>query len=255
MKKVVVLLGASILVPAALSGQDRCEFRDDVEVSLEAPEELVIEAGSGFLDVRGEQGATEVTVTATFCASDRERLEALDVEVESGSVARVHTEYPDWNGGWGDNYARIDLTIVVPAGTDLEIDDGSGGIDLVDVGHVRLEDGSGSVYIEGAESVVLDDGSGGVTVVDVRGDVRVEDGSGEIEIRGVGGEVVVDDGSGSIDIESVGGSVFVEEMGSGRLTVDDVDGDLVVDDGRRERIRHSNVRGELDLPAPRRRRG
>ena len=43
-------------------------------------------------------------------------------------------------------------------------------------------------------------------------------------------------------------------MGSGGVVVRDVDGDLVVSSGRRERIRHSNIRGSLDLP-PARRKG
>ncbi len=41
-------------------------------------------------------------------------------------------------------------------------------------------------------------------------------------------------------------------MGSGGLSVRDVEGDLVVTGGRRERIRYSDIRGSLDLPAARR---
>ena len=110
--------------------------------------------------------------------------------------------------------------------------------------------GAGDVFVR---RVVIEDGSGSLRISDVNGDIDIQDGSGSLEIRSVTGDVVISDGSGSVRVEGVGGTVRIDEVGSGGVTVRDVDGDLIVTDGRRERIRYSDIRGTLDLPAARRR--
>ncbi len=244
------LASAALAVPVGMSAQGRCEHRDVQEMRGPAAGELRVDAGAGSLAITGREGLDEVRVTATLCASSRERLAELSVGLDGD---RLETDYP--GGSWmGRGYARIDLEVQVPLGTDVDVEDSSGSVAVSDVGAVRIEDGSGSMQVRRARSVVVDDGSGSLRIEDVDGDVEVGDGSGSMEISDVAGDVRVSDGSGSIAIRSVGGSVRVDGMGSGGLAVQDVAGDLVVKGGRRERIRHSNVRGELDLP-PARRKG
>ena len=256
MKRELILAALSIAVPLSVHGQPRCEYRDVVELSAAAGDELLIIAGSGALDVEG--GSTDrIQVTATLCASDEGRLQDLDATLDEARARTVlETHYPDrggW-GNWGENYARIDLTVRIPEGMALEVDDGSGSATISRVGRLVVSDGSGNLTISGAVDVRVEDGSGTLVIEDVVGNVEVSDGSGGLEITNVSGDVLVDDGSGGIDIRTVGGTVRVEEMGSGALRVDEVRGDLVVEDGRYERIRHSGVEGELRLPEPRRRR-
>lgn len=237
--------------PGGLSAQRQCEFRDDVELRGTAESELHVDAGAGRLVITGADGTSVVRVSATLCASDRERLEALDVSLDGG---RVGTDYPNQRWGRGNNYARIDLEIEVPAATHVHVEDSSGSLTIRGVGDVKLKDGSGSIHVENAGSVRVEDGSGSLSIQDADGDVEVRDGSGSLSIRRVTGGVMIEDGSGSIAIEAVGGSVRIDEFGSGGVNVRDVGGDLVVTDGRRERIRYSDVRGVVDLP-PARRRG
>ncbi len=242
-------------IPAVARSQQDCAFRKEINLQKPAQASLRIDAGAGRLVIEGGRTHDQFRVTATLCASDEERLEQLEVRLDGN---RLETDYPrgdgGWGGGWGNRYARIDLMVELPAATDIDVEDSSGSLTISGVGMVDLEDGSGSLSIENVESVMLRDGSGSLSISDVAGDVEVEDGSGSLSIRAVGGEVFVNDGSGSISIEEVGGSVRIDEFGSGGVSVRDVDGDLVVTDGRRERIRHSNIRGRVDLP-PARKRG
>ena len=260
------VIGVTVAVPAGLASQDDCKHREEIELNGSAAGSLEVEAGAGKLVIRGGDRIEEIHVTATLCASDGGRLEALDVSLDGD---RLVTDYPrNGGGGWfGRNrYARIDLVVEVPAGTNLRVDDGSGSVEITGVGEVVMhdgsgsvrlrsvasvvvEDGSGSLTIEGVTgSVVVEDGSGSVTIEDVTGFVTVEDGSGSLRVRNVGRDVVITDGSGSIEVTSVGGTVRVNGGGSGSVSVHDVDGDLVVTDTRRSRIRHSDIRGVLDLP-------
>lgn len=250
-KRLILMAAMASFLPEGLSAQRQCEFRDDVELRGTAAGNLQVDAGAGRLTITGSEGTGVIHVSATLCASDRERLAALDVSLDGD---RIDTDYPNQSWGWGNNYARIDLEIEVPASTNVQVEDSSGSLTIYGVGDVELKDGSGSAHIENVGSVLLEDGSGSLRIQDASGDVEVRDGSGSMTIANVAGGVMIEDGSGSIRIETVGGSVRIDEVGSGGVNVRDVDGDLVVTDGRRERIRFSDVRGEVDLP-PAKRRG
>lgn len=244
-------IALAVFLPAELSAQRQCEFRDDVQLRGTAEGSLRVEAGAGRLTVSGADRTSVILVSATLCASDRDHLEDLAVSLDGH---RISTDYPNRSWGWGANYARIDLEIEVPAGTSVYVEDSSGDLTIYGVGDVEVKDGSGDAHIESVGSVIVEDGSGSLRIQDARGDVEVKDGSGSMTIQGVTGGVMIEDGSGSIVIESVGGSVRIDEVSSGGVRVRDVEGDLVVTDGRRERIRYSDVRGVVDLP-PERRRG
>ncbi len=264
------LLGALGAGPVGAAAQANCEHRSEVELQGRAQASLEVDAGAGSLVVTGVDGLAEVRVAATLCASDRERLEALEVSLEGD---RIDTRYPRPSRGrwWGGNhYARIDLVVRVPVGTNLRVDDSSGSIEVSGVGNVVVDDGSGSLKLRSVASVVVEDasgsltiqdvagsvdvedGSGSVTIEDVTGSVKVDDGSGSLTVRRVGGDVVITDGSGSIEVRTVDGSVRVDGGGSGSVTVREVGGDLVVTDTRRSRIRYSEIGGTVDLPPDRR---
>ena len=250
-KRLILTAAMASFLPQGMSAQRQCEFRDDVELRGTAEADLQVEAGAGRLVVSGSEGTDVIRVSATLCASDRERLEALEVVLDGD---RIRTDYPNQRWGWGNNYARIDLEIEVPAGTNIDVEDSSGSLTIYGVGDIELKDGSGNIHIENVGSVLLEDGSGSLRILDASGDVEVRDGSGSMTIHGVAGSVLIEDGSGSIEVETVGGSVRIDEVGAGGVSVRDVEGDLVVTDGRRERIRYSDVRGVVDLP-PAKRRG
>lgn len=146
--------------------------------------------------------------------------------------------------------AKINLTIEIPRGVDLFIDDGSGpihiqhfrghivikdgsgGITLENItGNVTVADGSGKIFMEGIQgNVEVKDGSGKIDVDRISGDVRVTDGSGEISIQHVDGYVTVMDDSGEININDISGSVVIRNLGSGELNVERVKGQVITQD-------------------------
>jgi hypothetical protein len=140
---------------------------------------LVIDAGSGELNVEGRRGMDQIEVAARVCASREEWLDALTLSVEEvGSEILLEAHYPEnRESRRGDNTAKIDLTGVISLGMDVDMDDSSGGIDLAEVGQdVILEsDGSGSIEVRavGGDFVVRRDGSGGVRYSDVEGTVEI----------------------------------------------------------------------------------
>lgn len=92
----------------------------------------------------------------------------------------------------------------MPSGLALDIEDGSGEIEISGVGATRIDDGSGSIDVRDVDGD-LTDGSGEIEVRDVR--IR-EDGSGSIRAVEVSGDFIVDrDGSGGISVDRIGGRV------------------------------------------------
>ena len=268
-KRLILMTAMASVLPEGLSAQRQCEFRDDVELRGTAAGNLQVDAGAGRLTITGSEGTGVIHVSATLCASDQRRLDGLDVALDGD---RLSTDYPNRNGGWGRNYARIDLAIEVPPGTNVHVEDSSGSLEISGVGDVELRDGSGSVSLADVGSVYVEDGSGSVRIEDADGDVEVRDGSGSLAIQRVAGAVVIEDGSGSLAIQRVAGAVMIEDASgsiriaavsgsvhidefSGGVEVRDVEGDLVVTGGRREQIRYSDIRGTVDLPSARRGRG
>lgn len=242
----------------AAQDYDQCEVRRTVELDLPGSgiQLLDITAKAGSLDVVGDPGVRGIQVEATLCASDDERAEGLDVTLDrSGSRAVLETVFPEnRNRGWRNGYAKIDLVVSMPAGMDTRIVDGSGHANVSGTGDLNIDDGSGHLELhEIGGELNVEDGSGHVEIYDVAGGIHLEDGSGTITISGVEGSVTLDDGSGNVEIEDVRENVTVTDKGSGRIEVRDVAGDLSVSGTRRERIRYDNISGTLDLPEPRRR--
>lgn len=294
------LIGATIpafLLPAAVRADDTCRYRADraAEASMEGVRRVVVEVGAGSLDIRGESRRQRMQASGVACASDKRQLEQLQIYVErKGSTLVVSTSPPwsilnptTWSNDAGDG--RVDISIKVPEGMALEVDDGSGDAYISNVGALEMNDGSGSLRIEDIQgSVELVDGSGDVAIARVRGAVSLKDGSGEIDIKQVDGEVeiiddgsgglvildvqdnveIVNDGSGDIRIERVSGSVdigndgsgeihisrvqrdvVVGNDGSGAIVVQDIGGDFTVRQDGSGGIRYERVGGRASLPA------
>ncbi len=224
-------LAAVLMISALLVGCDVFTCDETAERSASAAAEgistvrIIAEAGS--LDVDGQLNLTEVGAEGTACASNTSDLDDIQVEVTtSGSEIVIEARTPN-----GD--AQFDVRVTVPDSVLVEIEDGSGSIDVRDVAGVRINDGSGDVHVAGVSGdlVVVDDGSGGLDLRDVAGTVEIRvDGSGDITVAEVGGDVRIgSDGSGSIRVTDVGGDFEVGDDGSGSIS-------------------HSNVAGTVDIP-------
>lgn len=247
--RILMILGA-LAIPVLAHEEER-----KLTLSAEGIEGIEIQSGPGFLVVEG--GSNDITVQATIrlrSYDDDEAKEFLKRYMEltlekRGSSAILRSFFNDREWGWNWKEKGIDLTVRVPKRFHVDIEDGSGSLELKGVdGHVRIDDGSGSIDIaDVGGNLRIDDGSGTIQVKNVRGDVTVSDGSGSMTLVDIGGTVKVSDGSGSIDIDRVEHDVIIRSSGSGGLTINNVKGRVERDDDdRRRRWREHDEHDERD---------
>lgn len=269
MYRIPLALVALALLPVLAAGAD-CERSKTLDAVLDATgaTSLEIDAEAGSLRVEGRRGSSEVRVDGRACASSESRLEDIElITRRDGDHLLVRAKIRDFDS-WRKTYARLDLTIIVPADLALEVSDGSGETEISDVlsldlsdgsgaidvrriaGDVRIKDGSGEIDLESVEGGVrINDGSGGIWVRDVGQTVLISDGSGEIDIDDVNGDVEIsDDGSGGISIRNVGGHVMIGSDGSGSIHVAFVGGDFTVRSDGSGSIRIDDVKGKVSVP-------
>ncbi|MGH9456540.1 MAG: hypothetical protein ACRD2J_02755 [Thermoanaerobaculia bacterium] len=251
MKTAACFVLGSLVAAAAAADDCRHTAPVDVRSGASGVRTVEVRSGSGSLTVVGT-ARSDVRAHGTACASDEDVASTIGVRVSrSGDRLIVETDIPDTGDTWfWDSYARLDLTVELPAGVRVEIDDGSGSTSVRDVAALDLEDGSGSIDLRGIRGPVrITDGSGSIEIDDVQGPVRIEDGSGSIGVRSVRTDVVIEeDGSGSMDIAEVAGSVVIERDGSGSIDVRDVTGDLRVGRDGSGGISIDRIGGRVSIP-------
>jgi hypothetical protein len=245
--------------PAHAQNFDQCKHSADRSTNVDASSARLLElaSGSGSVKIEGKAGLNRVIIRGKACASDADLLEDIRLETsrEGSSIvvrANVH-DRDDWSQrNWRNNtYARLDIVVEVPAGMAAEIEDGSGEIDLANLGAVRIKDGSGGIVGNDLASVRIEDGSGEIQLTDIRGEVDIEDGSGEIELANIDGLIEIEDGSGEITVRTSKSHVRISDQ-SGSISVRDVAGDFIVQDDGSGSIDYDNVRGRVDVPRKRR---
>lgn len=227
----------------------RHEAQKSATIDADGARMLLVRAGAGSLKVQGVAGLERVVVRGRACASTAGLLAQIELTGERrGATAVVEAmQRPD---GWNisNGYAFLDVVIEVPARMAAEIHDGSGSMDLSNLGALELVDGSGEITADDIHGEVsIRDGSGGITLTRVGGAVQVRDGSGSIELRDVGGEIDITDGSGGIEVFGARSGVRISD-GSGGINVDDVAGDFIVARAGSGSIDYANVRGRVDIP-------
>lgn len=238
-----------VLLPlAALAGT--IEQSQHLELSITDVTILQIACGAGLLEVYGVDGTDRISVTATVIISgippnrlpgylDQHVLLSLNKQSHKAVLKSV---FKNQNRMKAD--AKIELTVAVPKSLRLQINDGSGWIDVSDLdANLDIKDGSGSIKIRDVQgNVGIEDGSGKIQIVDISGNLKVKDGSGSIQvdrikgnvrlvdssgdilIKDIDGNLTIRDGSGGIEIMHVSRNVLIKEAGSGSVEIDGVTG-------------------------------
>ena len=208
-----------------------------MSLSADGIDKLMVDCGSGFLYVTGEESLKNIEVEAEIIVKgknekdienyvkDHVKLELKKQGSKAVLVSLFKNQFPNINF----RTRVINLTVTVPKNMDLEVDDGSGEVKIAQIdGNIQVDDGSGEITIRGIQGDVgIEDGSGTVDISDVTGSVMVDDGSGTIEVSDIGENVKVSDGSGSIYIDGVGGDVIIKDDGSGSVKIRNVKGKVV----------------------------
>ena len=225
---VIAMFAASL----AHAGWSDYEEVRNLNLAADGISQLTINAGAGSMDVTGVKGADNITVKATIVVPDKNEDDAVGV-IEKRIKLRLEknageAELDAWFESGLMSFGSspyIALEISVPSGMAVNIDDGSGSIDVVDVaGDITIDDGSGSIDIRNVAHVKIDDGSGSIDIESVMGDVSIVDGSGSISVKHVAGSVTVDDGSGSIEVSDIDSDLIIVYDGSGSLRYSDIRG-------------------------------
>jgi len=235
--KIIAALGLTTLMSGCVviaSTPSRANFHQHQEltISAETLTAMDIEAGSGSLIIRGDEGLTTIKVTADIY-TDKKNPDDYQLTLDkSAKTAFLVAKNNNSSGFWLGNSPRIDLVVHLPAAMMLDVNDGSGDIEINNIqGSLDVNDGSGDLTIENIDSnVSIKDGSGEIEISHVRGALNINDGSGEITIDTVEGDLTIDDGSGTIYAKNITGNADIDD-GSGDLTVKQVTGTVTIDDG------------------------
>jgi hypothetical protein len=231
----MLIIFAANLVHAAWTDY---EEKRDLSLDAEGVQTLQIEAGAGGLDVTGVPGTTKIVVAALIRVPDADADEAqqilsedlvLSLDRKGGSAdLKAYFENSDRFG----NSPSVSLEVRVPEGMSLDVEDGSGSVEVRNVrGDISLDDGSGSIQLtDSGGRLRVRDGSGSIIIKGAGGDIEIVDGSGSIAVARVQGSVTVDDGSGSIDVSEVSGDLFILEDGSGSIDYSAIAGRVETDD-------------------------
>ncbi|TQV84890.1 DUF4097 family beta strand repeat-containing protein [Aliikangiella coralliicola] len=214
----------------AIAGSIEYETTKTLSLDAKDLDKFEIDARAGFLKIEGEEGRDSIEVVAEIAVEDEDYRLSLD---RKGSKAVLIADpNPSNTNNWFGDSPKIDLTIKMPKALVLQIEDGSGFIELENLtGDLRIDDGSGHINATKiAANVNIEDGSGHIKLSDITGSIKIHDGSGSIEINGAGESVDIKDGSGGIELFDIGGKVDVED-GSGGLVVKSAKGHVTIDDG------------------------
>ena len=233
----------------AFAGGCLHEAPREASVAVDGATNIRIVAGAGSLTVIGKAGMSSIEAHGTACAAKESQLDGIRLIAERRGdtlwIESVFEEGPSF-GNRG-----LSFTVELPDSLPLDVKDGSGGLEINNVGALRLVDGSGAATISGVHGdLTVEDGSGGLEISDVHGSAKINDGSGSLTVRRVEGPVDIEDGSGSLDIEEINGDVTVRD-GSGAISVKDVEGNLTISEGGSGGVDVHNISGRVDIPKKR----
>jgi hypothetical protein len=173
----------------------------------------------------GATGKVEASVHATGYTRGKD----YDVQVsQSGNrvdvtVHRRHETFGIFN--WGGAGRSIEVRVVVPHSTNVQLNSGDGRVTLNDVaGTIRVTTGDGA--IEAARlsgSVELQTGDGKVTAGEIEGSLQAHTGDGILNVQGRFQALNVETGDGLVDVRVENGSTMQRSWsirsGDGKVTL------------------------------------
>ncbi|MCG9719915.1 hypothetical protein [Shewanella sp. Isolate7] len=248
MVTVLVLGLTGCIVNVNSAGRDNFDYHKQTQLTLEAQslDTLVADTGAGSLKIVGDASVEQITLDADIYGYDGAEPELT--LTRSGSKAKLVANFDSFHRMSFSNGQSpyIDLMVKVPANMMLDIHDGSGSIVICGVqADMQIEDGSGAIEVDGGNKLTIDDGSGSITLTNMAGDIQVKDGSGSLTIASVQGDVEIDDGSGAIEVRGIKGKVTIDD-GSGGISVVDTQGLHIIDAGSGS-LSFDKIQGQVSI--------
>ena len=215
------------------------------------PVALYVEIGAGEVDVTATD-TTESTVHLTGRHADE-----VDVSFDGRNLSVVARKR---RTGFFTGDDGINVTVVVPTGSDLAARTGSADIGVVgEVGSAHVKTGSGDVRVDVLTGpATIETGSGDVEVEEARSELRIKCGSGDVVTRHAESSVAISTGSGDVQIGTNQGPALVK-TGSGDVRIieaaSDValttgSGDLQIETARRGKFSAKGASGSIHVGIP-----
>jgi putative adhesin len=177
--------------PHDLSTPDGLELR--INVPSGAIAVRATESDETRLEIDGERSPDDLRVTFDPIPSGGSRLTVLHKA----------------KGLFGHGWHELDVRVVVPLGTVLEVETGSGDLEAQgELGDVAFRSGSGDARLgDVTGDLTVKVASGDLAAGSVTGDVKFHGASGDAFLSSVGGGLVARTASGDLRVTSVAGSV------------------------------------------------
>lgn len=193
--------------------------------------------------------AEQITVDVVAVKGGQDAVAETRVELDDG---RLLLDAPRATGPFLHLSHEVRLTVVVPAGSSLTADSGSGDVRVRGaLADAEIRAGSADVEVDVAERARIVTGSGGICVERAI-DMEAEAGSGDIRVGAATGRAQARTGSGDIAIGQVRDARIVTGSGGvslgrveGRVSMSAGSGDLTVREASTGEIEARSASGDV----------
>jgi DUF4097 and DUF4098 domain-containing protein YvlB len=207
-----------------------------------------VELATGELRVvASERTDTVVHVRPADATVDRDTraAEQTRVDLVSGTLTVRGPRQPGL-GVFG-RVGAVEVTVELPAGSDLEARIGAGAIRCTGaLGGCRLRSGAGDLQVEQATSLSLATGMGLLSAGTVTGDARLSTGSGKVRVDSVTGTAVLKSGNGETWIGHADGELQIKTA-NGDITAGHTAASMTASTANGDIRVHELVRGSATL--------
>lgn len=243
------LLGQVNVVPAADG-----VLAVDSRIVAAADSDAEAQALAGKIRIETQVNGNTVTMLVHYPLDEYDRYfyrrgEGFNLGFDNTSTSYEGERVRISSGTFGEGVnLHVDLTVHLPQGVALKVDNKVGQIDADDLAKSSLEFESGSGDIKGSKlsgGLKAHTGSGDITLDGEDGAVELATGSGDVSVgQQKGGDVTVKTGSGGVKLDTVAGKLDTRtgsgdvklvhysgpgaelETGSGDITINGADGSL-----------------------------
>ncbi len=222
------------------------------EIELDGAVAIEVLATSGWLKIKGIDGADRIVGRGEACSDDKDRVGEIELvmqrvgdRIEVIAAVPFKDERDEWRIG------GLNLELTVPDSVPLVVSDSSGDLSIRSVASLELTDSSGDVDLReiAGDVVVARDSSGDLDIRD-SGDITIRiDSSGDIFVGNAASLTINEDTSGNIRIRDIRGNVVIGSDTSGSISASGIGGNFTVEKDSSGEIKTSNVAGEVNIPA------
>ena len=209
--------------------------------------------------VAAERTDTVVEVRPSDPGSDADVRAADQTRVEYAD-GRLLVKTPKQRGlGLFGKPGSVDVTLDLPAGSDVHAETGAGGIQAAGaLAKCQVKVGAGDVRLDRVGALSLDTGAGRVEVEAVAGRAEISTGSGRLQVREIGGSAMLKNSNGDswlglvicdLRINAANGDIAVDRAGAG-VVANTANGDIRVGAAIRGTVSLKTGFGEIEVGIP-----